>query len=79
MYLCLNINILFPNQDLKGTIRGQVLDSENQLPLIGANILIDKSDLGTISDESGLFILENIPQGYYNISVSYIGYKLKTR
>ena len=77
IYLCLNINIIFPNQDLTGIIRGQVLDSENQLPLVGANILINKSNLGTISNENGFFILEDISQGYYNISVSYIGYKLK--
>ena len=77
MYLCFSIGIIFPYEDLKGIIRGQVLDSENQLPLTGANILVNKNNLGTISDENGFFILENIPQGYYNISISYIGYKLK--
>ena len=77
IYLCLSISVIFPNEDLKGIIRGQVLDSENQLPLTGANILVNKNNLGTISDENGFFILENIPQGYYNISISYIGYKLK--
>ena len=75
--LCFSIKIIFPNQDLTGVIRGQILDSENQLPLAGANILINKNNLGTISDENGFFILEDISQGYYNISVSYIGYKLK--
>ena len=77
IYLCLSIGIIFPYEDLKGIIRGQVLDSENQLPLSGANIVVNKSNLGTIADENGFFILENIPQGYYNISISYMGYKLK--
>ena len=69
IYLCLSIGIIFPFENLKGIIRGQVLDSENQLPLTGANILVNKTNLGTISDENGFFILEGISQGYYNISV----------
>ena len=77
LLLYININIIFPNQSPKGIIRGQVLDSENQLPLAGANISLNEKNLGTISDEKGFFTIEDISQNYYNISVSYIGYEFK--
>ena len=61
-----------------GILKGQVFSSENQLPLAGTNIFINGTDIGTISDERGFFTINDIPQGYYNISVSYMGYELKT-
>ena len=61
-----------------GMLKGQIFSSENQLPLVGTNIFINGTDIGTISDEEGIFFINDIPQGYYNISVSYIGYEIKT-
>ena len=61
-----------------GILKGQVFSSENQLPLAGTNIFINGTDIGTISDAKGSFTINDIPQGYYNISASYIGYELKT-
>ena len=43
--------------------------------MIGANILIKGTNLGTTTDENGEFIIKNISQGYYSVSASYIGYK----
>ena len=59
------------------TIRGKVVDAESQAPLLGANVLILEAGpiTGVITDESGAFILEDVPVGRYTILVSYVGYK----
>ena len=71
-------SLCFTNTNYVGVLKGQVFNAENQLPLAGSNIFINGTDIGTISDEKGLFIVNDVPQGYYNISASYMGYELKT-
>ena len=71
-------SLCFTNTIYVGVLKGQVFNAENQLPLAGSNIFINGTDIGTISDEKGLFIINDVPQGYYNISASYMGYELKT-
>ena len=64
-------------QNLDQTLRGYVLDKVTSQPLIGANIILTDSNLfkGTVTDINGSFILNNVPVGRRNISVSYLGYE----
>lgn len=57
-------------------IRGQVFDKDTRIPLIGATIeLLESSpSIGTVTDESGRFTIEEIPIGRYDIAISYLGY-----
>lgn len=57
-------------------LKGQVLDQDTGLPLIGANIVLPETDplLGTTTDIDGYYTFENLPIGRYNLSASYIGY-----
>ena len=55
------------------TISGIVVDSETNETLIGANILVKGSALGTVTDTQGKYNLE-IKQGSYTIIASYVGY-----
>lgn len=59
------------------TIRGKVFDAESQMPLYAANVLILEAGpiTGVITDESGEFVIEDIPVGRYTMLVSYVGYK----
>jgi len=63
------------NAEPTGLVKGKIIDINSQLPLVGANIVIKSTSLGTISDEDGYFSIEDIPNGNYSISASYIGYK----
>ena len=63
------------NAEPTGFVKGKIIDINSQLPLVGANIVIKSTSLGTISDEDGYFSIEDIPNGNYSISASYIGYK----
>jgi len=58
-----------------GTISGKVYDTKSDEILVGANILIQNTEIGNTSDRSGRFLLTHLPAGKYNIEVNYIGYK----
>ena len=58
---------------IDGTINGYIYDSKSQLPLLGANVIIEGTDKGAISDENGFFEISKIKPQSYNLSVSYIG------
>ena len=57
----------------KKRVSGTVLD-EGGVPVPGANIFVDGTDYGAVSDFDGKFTLE-IPSNFTTISVTYLGYK----
>ena len=61
--------------DISAQINGYVYDVDG-VPIIGANIVLkERSDIGTISDIDGFFVLnENPPQ---ILLVSYLGYQIQ--
>ncbi|MCB9219266.1 MAG: TonB-dependent receptor [Ignavibacteriales bacterium] len=59
-----------------GKISGSVKDSQTGEPLIGANILIEGTNLGAATDVNGEFIILNIPPNKYNVKFSFIGYEI---
>ena len=58
-----------------GKLVGKVIDKNSSEPLIGANIIIQGTALGSVADHDGRFIIINIPPGVYNVKVSFIGYE----
>ncbi len=58
------------------TISGQIAD-DTGLPMIGANVLVNGSDVGTITDIDGNFTLD-VPNGATELVVSYTGYTTQT-
>ena len=68
------------SQDLTQTVRGNIIDTDSKLPLIGAQIVIAGTDplLGTTTDVDGKFRFEDIPLGRITLQLSYIGYENKT-
>ena len=59
------------------SISGNIVDKTNQLPLEGANISVVGTIKGVISDINGDFSISELKNGYYSISVSYMGYESK--
>ena len=57
-----------------GVIKGSVSDISG-LPLPGANIQLKNTNIGTTSNVDGDFELLNVPEGYYTLRISYIGYE----
>ncbi|MCD4772220.1 MAG: TonB-dependent receptor [Bacteroidales bacterium] len=65
------------SQELTQTIKGKVIDSESQVELPGATVLVVNSNplIGTVSDVNGRFRLENVPVGRVSLKISFIGYE----
>lgn len=61
-----------------GAITGYVLDKTIGEPLIGANVILENTQIGAATDINGKFYISNIPAGYYTLKCSYIGYKSLT-
>ena len=57
------------------TVTGVVSDGTTDSPLPGANIVVENSQRGTISNSAGQFELA-LQAGSYTISVSYMGYEI---
>lgn len=56
----------------QGVVKGTVLDVNNE-PVIGANVVVEGTTNGTITDLDGNFSLQNVPSGAVLV-VTYIGY-----
>lgn len=62
-------------QNNLGSLEGIVIDNEYQEALPFSFVQILDSGLGTYCDEQGNFLFENVEEGTYNLSVSFIGYQ----
>ena len=62
-----------------GSVYGFVTDSSSGEALIGANVFINKIGVGMATDVNGYYVLQDISLGTYNVTVSYVGYKVLTK
>ncbi len=63
--------------DIVQNIKGQVIDTDTGLPLIGANVqlLNEEATIGTSTDVDGYYTLNDLPVGRYSLMCTYLGYK----
>ena len=76
LFLFLSISLLAHNAD---SIYGTVFDAKSGIPLIGVNVQVKSSLIGTSTDLNGKFELRNIQIGTYDLVFSSLGYKTITR
>ena len=57
-----------------GTISGFVYDDSNGEALIGANVYLEGTVIGSSTNQSGYYVIPKIPVGSYNLIIHYIGY-----
>lgn len=58
-----------------GTIGGVVTDGKTNETIVGANVTIQGTQVGTATDVDGRFTISNIKPGSYSLVVSFITYK----
>ena len=66
----------------QGVVRGKVLDKQTDEALQFVNVKLTKGEKmiqGSITDVKGAFTLNNVPDGQYTLTVSFVGYKSLTR
>jgi len=73
-YLITTINL---NAGTQGKLAGRVIDLQSGDPLVGANVYLEGTSLGSSTNEDGDFIIINITPGSYTLVVDYVGYQTK--
>ena len=56
-----------------GSINGYVNDNTGQ-PVVGANVIINGTNYGAVSNDKGEFVIEHISYGKYTLTISFIGF-----
>ncbi len=59
----------------QNSLSGQVLDSDSNSVLEYVNVYFPELELGTTSNEIGQFSFKNLPNGSFNIVVSFLGFE----
>lgn len=73
--ILITINFNSVAQDRAQNVRGIVLDKTTKQPLDGATVTLEGTNNGVFTDESGEFVLNNVPIGRRSVRVNYVGYE----
>ena len=65
----------YPLSGRTGRIYGTVQAADTREPLPYANIYLDSTPYGTVSDVNGFFSIIGVPPGRYSLITTYIGYR----
>ncbi len=69
---------LYPqSSSTTGKIRGVVTDAQTGTSLVGANVIIEDSNIGAATNNNGQFVIPNLSAGSYSVLVTYMGYRTK--
>jgi hypothetical protein len=58
-----------------GKLAGTIKDGQTGEPLIGANVIIEGTNLGAATNVNGEYVILNISPGKYSVKYSFIGYE----
>ncbi|MCW5908824.1 MAG: TonB-dependent receptor [Chitinophagales bacterium] len=59
----------------KGSVKGVIYDKANGEPIPYATIKLTGTDFGAATDDHGVFNIPNIPEGEYELQITYVGYE----
>jgi len=77
--LFLSLSIALQAQAINGRIGGYLRDAQTGEPLMYANVVLEGTNIGAASDNSGYYVILNIPPGTYNIKIMMMGYKPESK
>jgi TonB-linked SusC/RagA family outer membrane protein len=63
----------------RGSVAGVVVEAATQRPLPGVQVTVAGTQIGTLTNQEGRFILMNVPAGTRDIRVTRIGYAQSTQ
>jgi iron complex outermembrane receptor protein len=72
---CLCLILSAQSQQSRTQLIGKITDAKTGEPLAGASVLLAESKVGTTTDNSGQYQLNNVPYGHTIIEVSYEGHR----
>ena len=74
MFLLLMLLLMSAAAQAQHRVRGRVLDAENQSPLVGVNVVVPGTTVGTTTDIDGNYELV-VPSAEDSLVFSYVGYE----
>lgn len=66
---------LFSQTEERGAIQGRIYNAKNNEPIPFANIVIWQTNIGTISDFDGNFLITGVRPGFVELRASAVGFK----
>ena len=78
LYGLLLILFSVPAFSQTGTILGVVVDGDSGETLIGANVFLEGTTIGSQTDIDGRYTISKVAIGSYNLTISYIGFNSTT-
>ena len=73
-YLAFMAVILFGSVYSQTQVSGSVMDAENMEPIPGVNVIIDGTNIGTVTDFDGNFVINTSQDAPLTLVISYVGY-----
>ena len=73
--ICLLLTVQFVSAGTTGKLIGRVTSKETGEPLIGANIMVEGTPLGSAADMDGNYLILQISPGTYSVRFTMIGYQ----
>lgn len=61
-----------------GSIKGGVYEKGSNAPLPGASVVLGNTGKGTTTDVFGTYTFNNLEEGTYQLTISYLGYRTET-
>ncbi|MCH1444168.1 MAG: carboxypeptidase-like regulatory domain-containing protein, partial [Flavobacteriaceae bacterium] len=71
--LCLLLSASVYAQNTTVTIK--IIEEETNEPLIGATAYFEVLKIGAITNDEGLVVLDNVPLGEQEITISFVGFE----
>ncbi|MGH7542855.1 MAG: carboxypeptidase-like regulatory domain-containing protein, partial [Gemmatimonadota bacterium] len=62
-----------------GKVIGTVTDQDTSQPLVGAQVVIEGTNLGNVTNEDGYYFFNNVPVGIERVTAQYLGYQTLTQ
>lgn len=67
--------VLSSNLTAQHSFNAQIVDHDSNEPLTGVTVYFPMLEIGGTSNSNGMVLVNNIPVGLHNITVSYVGYE----
>jgi outer membrane receptor protein involved in Fe transport len=58
---------------------GTVVDRDTGEPLVGAQVVVEGTNLGNVTNEDGSYFINNVPVGLQGLTAQYLGYQTTTQ
>jgi len=78
LFFIATVGTTFAQQNF-GVIKGTVVEEGTDKPLVGTNVFIGSTNLGTTTDRDGYFRIGRVPAGTYTLQASFMGYKTQRK